>query len=145
MKIKVKEAHKLGEALNNLVSGWGLQLPGPARVRAIRLLGKLNDELVEFEKERARLFEIYGEDLPLPPNAPEGTPPPKGRQVPERNKEAFMKEFLPLLEEETDIDEETVHGRFTEAELGNLDPQGDQMRYLALESLLKALAPMIKD
>ncbi len=153
------EVVDIRESLNKLVAIFGTDLTGTVRVRSIKILGKLNDELAGFDKERQALFEKYGVEemrtipaIPptdidgvITPGTPERKEPTGNKTIPAESVEEYNKAITPLLDDPSEITKESLYGKFSEEDLGAIDPKGDQAKGVELGQILYALRNLVRD
>lgn len=151
-KLKTGKALILRDALNKLMAKWGLMLAGEVRLRALNLIGKLNLELTDFDKMHQELFEKFGQNeiRTIPASEENGTVTPERKEetgnkfIPKDKMAEFIAAKEPLLNVETDLDEEKVFGRFLPSEFAAIDPKGDQQELLEQSACLYELTDLIK-
>lgn len=150
-KIKMGKADVLRNALNKLIGKWGLMLSGVTRLKALKLIGKFNNELAGFDKLNQELFEKFGidETKTIPASEHEGVITPERKEptgnkiIPKEKMAEFTAEKEPLANSNTDLNEAEIFNFFSAEEMGSLVPS-DQQELLEQSACLYELTDLIR-
>lgn len=155
--LTIEEALTIRDNLNVAISKWGKKLGGSVSIRAMKILGRLNDGTKEFEEQRKKLFEELGEDevkvIPATKDeagneaSQERSEPTGNKIIPEKSVEAYNERITPFLEADSEVEADKVYGRFAEEEFEGFAPtdSDNPKEFEAFVQTMYSLRDLVKD